>query len=156
MIVAYSCRFNNLRTRTSSRVQSRVVIVIGVIARSVAIIVAGLAGRHYDSWLGTAFTMEQEFYKGRLSEKYGLDVQIPTEEDRKFVHETIYRDLCLEKTQANARTEFLRIIDGFAKLGARGVILGCTEIGMLVSLLDALYRAFVFSRIDESSIWVHK
>jgi aspartate racemase len=100
--------------------------------------------------------MEQEFHKGLLSEKYGLDVQIPTEEDRTFVHETLFRDLCLGKIQANARTALIRIIDRFAILGAKGVILGCTEIGMLVSLLDTLYRAFVFSRIDESSFSVHK
>ncbi|MFC1696219.1 aspartate/glutamate racemase family protein [Pseudomonadota bacterium] len=92
--------------------------------------------------LGTAFTMEQDFYKGLLREKYGLDVQIPNEEDRKFVHETIYRELCLGKIQANARTEFLRIIDMLANQGAKGVILGCTEIGMLVSQQDTNVRLF--------------
>jgi aspartate racemase len=92
--------------------------------------------------LGTAFTMEQDFYKGLLREKYGLDVQIPNEEDRKFVHETIYRELCLGKIQANARTEFLRIIDTLANQGAKGVILGCTEIGMLVSQQDTNVRLF--------------
>ena len=92
--------------------------------------------------LGTAFTMEQDFYKGLLSEKYGLDVQIPNEEDRKFVHETIYRELCLGKIQANARTEFVRIIDALADQGARGVILGCTEIGMLVSQRDTNVKLF--------------
>lgn len=92
--------------------------------------------------LGTAFTMEQDFYKGLLREKYGLDVQIPNEEDRKFVHETIYRELCLGKIQANARTEFLRIIDMLANQGAKGVILGCTEIGMLVSQRDTNVKLF--------------
>jgi len=92
--------------------------------------------------LGTAFTMEQDFYKGLLIEKYGLDVQIPNEEDRKFVHETIYRELCLGKTQASARTEFLRIIDSFANQGAEGVILGCTEIGLLVSQRDTKVKLF--------------
>ena len=92
--------------------------------------------------LGTAFTMEQDFYKGRLSEKYGLNVQIPDEEDRKFVHETIYRELCLGEIRANARTEFLRIIDALANQGAEGVILGCTEIGMLVNQRDTNVRLF--------------
>jgi aspartate racemase len=92
--------------------------------------------------LGTAFTMEQDFYKGRLSEKYGLNVQIPDEEDRKFVHETIYRELCLGEMRANARTEFLRIIDALANQGAEGVILGCTEIGMLVNQRDTNVRLF--------------
>jgi aspartate racemase len=92
--------------------------------------------------LGTAFTMEQDFYKGRLSEKYGLNVQIPDEEDRKLVHETIYRELCLGEIRANARTEFLRIIDALANQGAEGVILGCTEIGMLVNQRDTNVRLF--------------
>jgi aspartate racemase len=92
--------------------------------------------------LGTAFTMEQDFYKGRLSEKYGLNVQIPDEEDRKFVHETIYRELCLGEIRENARTEFLRIIDALANQGAEGVILGCTEIGMLVNQRDTNVRLF--------------
>ena len=65
--------------------------------------------------LGTAFTMEQDFYKGRLSENYGLEAQIPEEQDRKFVHETIYRELCLGKVRTAAKTEFLRIIDTFAR-----------------------------------------
>ena len=92
--------------------------------------------------LGTAFTMEQDFYKGRLSENYGLEVQIPDEKDRSFVHETIYRELCLGKVRAEARTEFLRIIDSFARQGAEGVILGCTEIGMLVGQGDTRVRLF--------------
>ena len=92
--------------------------------------------------LGTAFTMEQDFYRGRLSEKHGLDVRIPDEEDRRFVHETIYQDLCLGKVQATARSEFLRIIDTFAEQGAEGVILGCTEIGMLVQQKDTNVKLF--------------
>lgn len=92
--------------------------------------------------LGTAFTMEQDFYKGRLIDNYGLNVQIPDKEDRQFVHDTIYRELCLGKIQASAKIEFLRIIDKFANQGADGVILGCTEIGMLVSQRDTSVKLF--------------
>jgi len=92
--------------------------------------------------LGTAFTMEQDFYRGRLSEKHGLDVRIPDEEDRRFVHETIYQELCLGKVQATARSEFLRIIDTLAEQVAEGVILGCTEIGMLVQQKDTNVKLF--------------
>jgi len=92
--------------------------------------------------LGTAFTMEQDFYRGRLSEKYGLDVRIPDAEHRRFVHETIYQELCLGKVRATARSEFLRIIDTFAEQGAEGVILGCTEIGMLVQQRDTNVKLF--------------
>ena len=86
--------------------------------------------------LGTAFTMEQEFYIGRLSEKYALNVRVPNKEDRQIVHNIIYQELCLGNIQANSKTEYLRIIDMLANQGSEAVILGCTEIGMLVSQGD--------------------
>ncbi|MCP4011393.1 MAG: aspartate/glutamate racemase family protein [Proteobacteria bacterium] len=86
--------------------------------------------------LGTAFTMEQDFYKGRLSENYGLNVLVPNEDDRQIVHKTIYQELCLGKIQADSKAEYLRIIESLADQGAEAVILGCTEIGMLVSQGD--------------------
>jgi len=86
--------------------------------------------------LGTAFTMEQDFYKGRLSEKYGVKVLIPNKEDRQIVHKVIYQELCLGKIKADSKSEYLRIIDLLATQGAEAVILGCTEIGMLVSQGD--------------------
>ena len=86
--------------------------------------------------LGTAFTMEQDFYKGRLSEKYGLNVLVPNQEDRQIVHKIIYQELCLGKIQADSKAKYLRIIDLLANQGAEAVILGCTEIGMLVSQGD--------------------
>jgi len=90
--------------------------------------------------LGTAFTMEQDFYKGRLSENYGLNVLVPNEEDRQIVHKIIYQELCLGKIQADSKTEYLRIIDMLANQGAEAVILGCTEIGMLVNQGDTKVR----------------
>jgi len=92
--------------------------------------------------LGTAFTMEQDFYKGRLSENYGLNVLVPNEEDRQIVHKIIYQELCLGKIQADSKTEYLRIIDMLANQGAEAVILGCTEIGMLVSQGDTKVKLF--------------
>ncbi|MCP3940744.1 MAG: aspartate/glutamate racemase family protein [Desulfobacteraceae bacterium] len=86
--------------------------------------------------LGTAFTMEQDFYKGRLSKNYGLDVLVPSVEDRQIIHKIIYQELCLGKIQADSKTEYLRIIDMLANQGAEAVILACTEIGMLVSQGD--------------------
>ena len=90
--------------------------------------------------LGTAFTMEQDFYKGRLSENYGLKVLVPESEDRKVVHRIIYQELCLGKIEANSKAEYLRIIDSLADQGAEAVILGCTEIGMLVNQEDTEVR----------------
>lgn len=92
--------------------------------------------------LGTAFTMEQDFYKGRLSRNYGINVLIPDEKDRKIVHKVIYQELCLGRIQAEAKTEYLRIIDTLAEQGAEAVILGCTEIGMLVSQDDTKVKLF--------------
>jgi aspartate racemase len=86
--------------------------------------------------LGTAFTMEQDFYKGRLSKNYGLKVLVPESEDRQTVHDVIFQELCLGKIEARSKTEYLRIIDSLAKQGAEAVILGCTEIGLLVNQDD--------------------
>lgn len=86
--------------------------------------------------LGTAFTMEQDFYKGRLSQQYGLEVLVPEAADRQRVHQVIYQELCLGKTRDASRADYLRILDGLAARGAEAVILGCTEIGLLVKQTD--------------------
>ncbi len=86
--------------------------------------------------LGTAFTMEKDFYKGRLAEKFGLKVVTPNAADRKVVHDVIYQELCQGEFRADSRAEYLRIIDDLAQQGAEAVILGCTEIGMLVKQTD--------------------
>lgn len=90
--------------------------------------------------LGTAFTMEQEFYKGRLVDKYGLQVLVPDAGDREIIHRVIYQELCLGKISADSKAAYLRIIDSLAARGAEAVILGCTEIGMLVDQSDTGVR----------------
>jgi aspartate racemase len=90
--------------------------------------------------LGTAFTMEQEFYKGRLINNYGLQVLVPNEDDRQIVHKIIYQELCLGKIESDSKAEYLRIIDTLAAQEAEAVILGCTEIGMLVNQADTNVR----------------
>jgi len=92
--------------------------------------------------LGTAFTMEQAFYKQRLADNYDLRVLVPNNEDRQIVHRTIFQELCLGKTEPDSKVEFLRIIDTLAAQGAEAVILGCTEIGMLVNQSDTSVRLF--------------
>jgi len=82
--------------------------------------------------LGTNFTMEQDFYKGRLVEQHGLNVLVPDERDRQIVHRIIYDELCLGVINEESRAEYLRIIDELHDRGAQGVIEGCTEIVMLV------------------------
>lgn len=92
--------------------------------------------------LGTAFTMEQAFYKGRLTSNYGLKVLVPDEAGREFVHKVIFQELCLGKVEPDSKAEFLRIIATLASQGAEAVILGCTEIGMLVNQSDSNVRLF--------------
>ncbi|MEM7030512.1 MAG: aspartate/glutamate racemase family protein [Chloroflexota bacterium] len=82
--------------------------------------------------LGTNFTMEQDFYKGRLSEKYNLSVLIPDKADRDIVHRVIYDELCLGHVEDASRAEYLRIMQALQAKGAEAVIEGCTEIVMLV------------------------
>ncbi len=86
--------------------------------------------------LGTAFTMEQNFYKGRLTEKHGLKVVVPDAPDRKLVHDIIFQELCMGTVKESSKQEYLRIIESLEKMGAEGVILGCTEIGMLIGQGD--------------------
>ena len=86
--------------------------------------------------LGTAFTMEHDFYKGRLMEKYGLNVFVPNEKDRRIVHQIIFEELCLGKIESSSKSQYLRIIEQLADQGADAIILGCTEIGLLVNQAD--------------------
>lgn len=82
--------------------------------------------------LGTRFTMEQDFYKGRLQDRFGLAVLVPDEAGRERVHRIIYDELCLGEVRESSRAEYLAIIEGLAAAGAEAVILGCTEIALLV------------------------
>ena len=82
--------------------------------------------------LGTAFTMEQDFYKGRLKEKHGFSVVTPEKEDRNLVHDVIYNELCMGKFEERSKKAYLEIIDKLGESGAEAVILGCTEIALLV------------------------
>jgi aspartate racemase len=92
--------------------------------------------------LGTAFTMEQDFYKGRLIEQFGLQVLTPDFMDRKIIHSVIYEELCLGHQRPSSKFEYLRIVDELADQGAQAVILGCTEIGMLIKQGDTNIRLF--------------
>ena len=82
--------------------------------------------------LGTRFTMEQEFYKGRIVEGFGIEVLVPNEAQRDLIHEVIYTELCLGEVKEMSRQRYLEIIDSLHERGAEAVILGCTEIALLV------------------------
>ncbi|MCG9699437.1 aspartate/glutamate racemase family protein [Vibrio natriegens] len=86
--------------------------------------------------LGTRFTMEQDFYKGRISEKFGIDVVVPTADEQTVVHDIIYQELCLGEIKTESRDRYLKIIANLHAQGAEAVILGCTEIALLVKQSD--------------------
>jgi aspartate racemase len=92
--------------------------------------------------LGTRFTMEQDFYKGRLAEKFGIEVLIPEPEEREIIHNVIYSELCLGKVKERSRRQYLQIIDALRQRGAEAVILGCTEIALLVRQEDTPVRLY--------------
>ena len=87
--------------------------------------------------LGTRFTMEEDFYRGRLVQRHGLDVIVPDPAERETVHRVIYDELCLGKVEERSRKAYRDIIAHLVERGAEGVILGCTEIAMLVSPADS-------------------
>lgn len=97
--------------------------------------------------LGTRFTMEENFYRGRLAEKHNLEVIIPDISDRESVHRVIYNELVLGRIEPASKAEYLRIIASLADAGAEGIILGCTEIGSLVSQADSRLPLFDTTRI---------
>ncbi|WFR58718.1 aspartate/glutamate racemase family protein [Anaerocolumna sp. AGMB13025] len=91
--------------------------------------------------LGTKYTMEQDFYKSRLTAK-GIEVVIPDSQGIEFVNNTIYKELCLGILSESSRTKLLNLIDSIAAQGAQGVILGCTEIGLLIHQKDTKVPLF--------------
>ncbi|MCG8669339.1 MAG: aspartate/glutamate racemase family protein [Pseudomonadales bacterium] len=86
--------------------------------------------------LGTKFTMEEEFYKNRLDTLHGIAVIVPNELDREIIHKVIYNELCLGEVKADSKREYLRVVSSLSEEGADAVILGCTEIGLLISQND--------------------
>ena len=97
--------------------------------------------------LGTRFTMEHDFYKGRLIDNFGLDVLIPEKEDREIVHRVIYEELVQGKIVDASRNEYKRIMQDLLAKGAQGIILGCTEIELLVKDGDCNAPLFPTTRI---------
>ena len=101
--------------------------------------------------LGTRFTMEEDFYKGRLAQNFGLDVIIPDAHEREIVHRVIYDEVVLGKIEIRSKEKYLEIIGQMVSAGAEGIILGCTEIGLLVHQEDSQVPLFDTTRIHAES-----
>jgi len=97
--------------------------------------------------LGTAFTMEQEFYKGRLIDQFGLEIIVPDEADRVDIHDIIYHELCLGIINEHSKKRYLDVIDSLIRKGAEAVILGCTEITLLISQEDCNIPVYDTTRL---------
>ena len=92
----------------------------------------GAAGMRRVALLGTRYTMEQDFYRGRLSGEFGIESLIPDDADRARINQIIYDELCLGTFSESSRANYVSVIEQLARQGAEGVIFGCTEIGLLV------------------------
>ncbi len=92
--------------------------------------------------LGTRFTMEHDFYKGRLVQNYGLNVLVPAEADREIIHRIIYTELCLGEIKPSSKQAYIAVMERLIAAGAEGIILGCTEIGLLIQSGDSQVPLF--------------
>jgi aspartate racemase len=97
--------------------------------------------------LATAYTMEQDFYVGRLERTHGLAVVVPDAEDRRVVHDVIYQELCLGIVKEDSRQAYRQVIGDLVGRGAEGILLGCTEIDLLIGPPDAPVPVFDTTRL---------
>lgn len=131
----------NTMHRMAGDVQAAVDIPLLHVADATARAVLGAQMGHV-GLLGTIYTMEQNFLKGRLTVKHGLEVMVPDEDARKVVNDVIYKELVKGVVKKKSREAYVKIINDLAAKGAQGVILGCTEIGMLIKPGDAAVPTF--------------
>lgn len=132
-------------TNTMHKMADEVEVAIGISLLHIADATADAIkaqGLNKIGLLGTKFTMEEDFYRGRLVEKHGLEVLIPEAEDREIVHRVIYDELVLGEIKSESREQYKRIIEKLIAAGAQGIILGCTEIGLLVKDEDSRVPLF--------------
>ncbi len=138
-----------LCTNTMHKVAGQVQDAVGIPLIHLGDVIADAveaAGLTTVGLLGTAFTMEQDFYRDRLT-SHGLTVLIPDDEDRAEVHRVIYGELCLGVIRDESRHSYRQIIDRLILAGAEGVVLGCTEIELLISADDSPVPVFPTTRL---------
>jgi aspartate racemase len=104
------------------------------------------AGVRQVGLLGTRFTMEEEFYRGRLTKRHGLPVLIPSSEDRAAVHRIIFEELCLGTVRPDSKVQMATIMSRLVEAGAEGIVLGCTELDLLVQGEDCRVPLFDTTR----------
>jgi aspartate racemase len=102
--------------------------------------------------LGTNFTMNGDFYKGRIKEKFDIEVIVPNEEDKQIVHNIIYDELCKGVIKEESKSKYIQIIEKLAREGAEGVILGCTEIPLLIKTGDTSIPVYDTTKIHSDAL----
>lgn len=131
----------NTMHKVAAAIETAVAIPLLHIADTTATAVVA-SGHRRVGLLGTRFTMEQAFYKDRLVERYGLKVLVPDAHDRALVHRVIYQELCLGRVLVTSRQQYQRIIEKLIGAGAEAIILGCTEISLLLTSDDSRVPLF--------------
>ncbi|MBC7992925.1 MAG: aspartate/glutamate racemase family protein [Rhizobacter sp.] len=131
----------NTMHKVAAQIEAAVSIPLFHIADPTAAEIRG-AGHTSVGLLGTRFTMEQDFYRDRLAERHGLRVLVPEAGDREIVHRVIYEELCLGQVVPASRSEYRRVMASLVARGAEAIILGCTEICLLVDASDATVPLF--------------
>jgi aspartate racemase len=136
----------NTMHKLADPVQARIGIPLLHIADATAAKV-GQAGIRRVGLLGTRFTMEEDFYRGRLADQFGLEVIIPDTKDRETVHRIIYKQLCVGTIRPESKAQVAGIMSRLVDLGAEGIILGCTELGLLLDAGDSRVPLFDTTRL---------
>ncbi len=154
-LVAAGAEVLALCTNTMHKVADAIVAAVDVpfvhIADTTAEAVRG-QGLQTVGLLATAYTMEQDFYVGRLRDVYGLEVLVPGAEDRQIVHSVIYDELCVGRIEDASREQYRRIMRQLAERGAQAMLLGCTEIDLLVGPEDSPVPVFDTTRLHAEKI----
>jgi aspartate racemase len=140
----------NTMHRMADEVQAAVAIPLLHIADATAAAIRGTTCRR-PALLATRFTMEQAFYKGRLQERHGIDVLVPDAAGRALVHRVIYEELCRGEVRGESKAAYLAEIARLRQAGADGVILGCTEITLLIGPEDVDIPVFDTTRLHAES-----
>ncbi len=140
----------NTMHKLADEVQAKITIPLLHIADVTAQTIQQQKIRHV-GLLGTKFTMEQDFYRKRLIDRFGIKVTIPDQDDRQIIHDIIYQELCLGQIQSKSRQQYKNIINKLVANGAAAIILGCTEIMLLIKPSDVSVPLFDTTEIHVKS-----
>lgn len=141
-LVICSCTMNSVVDRVQQRLDIPILHIADATAEAVK-----ARGMTKVGLLGTRFTMEQDYFKGRLERRHGLEVVVPSEDDRELVHRVIYDELVVGRVEPSSREKYAGVMRRLADRGVEGIILGCTEIGLLVGDAQSPVPTFDTTRI---------